>query len=237
MVSKVESGFLAKLDKARGLVSMCSEFYNFNPPGLEENPEAMNKIIGRLHDSYISEMGLIDQYQDAVDIRLKAYKFEENSIEELCVPISNTSQAFLGKDSSGFKTINNFIKKIRASKLVKVTIDPNQSDSQNAISNAEKTFEAMLELFAGLVNTLAQFSIYKPSRNDLKVENLKAFIDKVSGLNKSVVSSYNDLSSTRTKRKILYEELKSRIQKIKSYVKSNYGITSDEYNMIKGIRV
>jgi hypothetical protein len=129
------------------------------------------------------------------------------------------------------------IQKIKASKLIKVTIDPNQTDADTAIANTEKSFEGMFELFYQLVETLFEYPRYNPTRDDIKAANLHVFANKVAGLNSDVISFYKGLSSTRSKRKAQYEELKIRIQKIKNYLKSEYGINSSEYNLIRGIRI
>ncbi|MCX6256515.1 MAG: hypothetical protein NTW49_01215 [Bacteroidia bacterium] len=237
MVTKVENGFIAKLEKARELIEICSKFQGFSPSGKDELPENMYRLIDLVLESYYREKELTEMYETAVDRRLKAYKFEENSLEERLLPILTAVQAFIGKDSSDFKKVNNLVKKIKTSKVIKVIVFPNQPDADQAMAKSEKSFEAILDLFNEMVTIISELPRYKPSAIHVKTETLKLFSEQIIKMNFDVNNTYRDLSETRINRKYLYEEMKNRIQIIKLYVKNKYGNNSKENEQIKGIRV
>lgn len=83
----------------------------------------------------------------------------------------------------------------------------------------------MTQFFNDIVNTLTQFPAYNPSTDTLKIAALQLTASQLTILNDNVAQKVLQLKSTRASRQNLYSDLKDRVQRIKSYVKSQYGAT------------
>ncbi len=94
----------------------------------------------------------------------------------------------------------------------------------------------MTQFFNGLVNTEASFPEYKPSNGKIGVQALREKFALMHSLNIEVIANTQDLKENVVDRKAQFEELRVRAQRIKAYVKAQYGIKSEPHNMIKGMR-
>ena len=91
--------------------------------------------------------------------------------------------------------------------------------------------------FQDWIKTLGQMKGYMPSNESLQVEHLAKFAEAVDGLNNAVAEKSQFLQTQRKERLALYDDMGHRVQKIKAYVKAQYGIKSKEYEMVKGVSV
>ena len=126
---------------------------------------------------------------------------------------------------------------MRATKLIKVPADPTKPEQATAISQSERSYGSITQSFNDIINTLSQFVGYAPTNNTIKVVTLQATATQLTTLNNAVIQKIQPLKTTRATRQTQYTDLKDRVQRIKSYVKAQYGNSSTEYNMIKGISI
>lgn len=68
-------------------------------------------------------------------------------------------------------------------------------------------------------------------------EPLQTKLTDLTASNIAVTSTYGQLKEKRDDRSELYKKLTDITQRIKDAVKSQYGLKSTEYNLIKGIKV
>ncbi len=85
-------------------------------------------------------------------------------------------------------------------------------------------------------NTVEGFPEYKPSNGKIGVEALREKFALMHNLNNEVIANTQDLKVAVVDRKAQFEELRVRALRIKAYVKAQYGIKSEPYMMIKGLR-
>ncbi len=130
---------------------------------------------------------------------------------------------------------------MRASKLIVTpaapSTDPNNPTTAQVLSQSEKSYGSQTQYFNDLINTISQFTVYAPSNNNIKLVQLQAFSTSVTTLNNAVAQKLQPLKTARATRTATYIDLKDRVQRIKQYVKSQYGLKSNEYSLIKGIKV
>ena len=83
---------------------------------------------------------------------------------------------------------------------------------------------------------ISGFEGYKPSKETLKLPSLQEMSEKLAKLNDTVSQKINQLRSVKADRLKMYDEVRERSLRIKSYVKAHYGVDSNEYNMIRLMR-
>lgn len=237
MASTSETTFGAKLRNAQELVTYITGFVGYVPPRTQETVASMTTLISSLIATNATEASQQENYKVAVDNRQAAFSKRTGSVDKLLSPIKGAVDAQYGKKSTEATTINAIIKKMRATKLIKVPADPTKPDQATAISQSERSYGSITQSFNDIINTLSQFVGYAPTNNTIKVVTLQATATQLTTLNNAVIQKIQPLKTTRATRQIQYTDLKDRVQRIKSYVKAQYGNSSTEYNMIKGISI
>lgn len=235
MASSSEYSFGARLRKAQDMATFIAGFTAYDPPRSEEQVVNFNVFLSTIVECNSTETTYKQNYNAAVITRYNAFRVDDFSLFKLLAPIRNIVLAQYGKDSIEFKQVDTIIAKIRSSKLIKTIVGENIVEA--SISQSEQSYGSSTQFFNDLVNTLETFPNYKPSKDELKLDKLKDFRNSLTTLNNAVASNYQKINEVRNKRRVLYEELTDRTQRIKAYVKGNYGTLSQEYKLIKGLRI
>jgi len=126
---------------------------------------------------------------------------------------------------------------MRSTKLVKPPVDPNAPAQSKIISQSEHSYGSMTQFFNDIISTLGQFTGYNPTNTAIKIAGLQATATQLTTLNNTVAQKIQALKIARASRQSSYTDLRDRVQRIKSYVKAQYGINSNEYKLIKGIKI
>lgn len=231
MASTSENSFGARLFRAKTLHSYISNFANYNPPRPQETPADFGTLLDDITAINANESSLQQNYNSAVATRFNAFRNDTISIFKLLAPIRGAVEAQFGKNSTEFKQIDAIVKKIRDAKLVRKPAT--DTSPQITVSTSEKSYGSSTQYFNDLINTLTQLPNYNPSNVDIQIASLQTFANQIDTLNNQVATTYQALRSCRLKRLEYYNELSERGKRIKAYVKSNYGIPSEEYALVK----
>lgn len=237
MASTTESSFGARLRRAQDILTYIAGFTGYNPPRTQESVAGFTAFVNSIVSANASESSLQQNYKTAVDLRQAAFLKTPSSVDKLLAPIRGAVEAQFGKKSTEAVAIAAIIKNMRATKLVQAPADPNSPAQQQTISQSERSYGSMTQFFNDIINTLTQFAGYNPTNNALKIVNLQTTATQLTTLNNNVASKIQILKTARANRQNLYTDLKDRVQRIKSYVKAQYGNNSNEYRLIKGIRI
>lgn len=235
MASKSESSFGARLQNANDLYNYMTNFPNFAPPRPEESPATFYNLLQEIATINSDETLLQQQYNLAVTSRTNTFRKNPNSVAKLLAPIRAQVQAQYGKDSVEFNQVDAIVHRMRKSKLIIVAATEKTPESK--ISQSERSFGSMLQYFNDLIQTLNLLPGYNPSNPLLQITNLQQFAVQLVQLSSDVAIRYQQLRDARYRRNVLYDELHDRAQRIKAYVKANYGTQSSEYDLVKGLRV
>jgi valyl-tRNA synthetase len=235
MPSQSELSFGARLLRANNLLTYMNNFNGYAPPRENEAVANFEQLLENIADANAKESFAKQNYDMAVSNRHKAFKVDKRSVFKLLAPIRGAVQAQYGKDGKEFKLIDAAVKNIRASKVVKKTVK--DSDVEVSVSTSEQSYGSITQYFTDLVNKLAQLEGYNPSNDAIKKNQLLDFVKELNLLNKEVASSFHSLRSIKNLRRNLYNELSERVGRIKAYVKGNYGTQSEEYTLIKGMKI
>lgn len=235
MASQSELSFGARLLRANNLLTYLSNFDNYLPPRSEEATEKFGELLKNISAANAKESGLQQKYNMAVSNRHNAFRADALSVFKILALIRGSVQAQYGKDSKEFTLINTAVNNIRVSKIVKKS---SKSDElETSISKSEQSYGSLTQYFTDLVNKLSQLDSYNPSNTSLQIHSLQQFVEKLNELNQEVASTYHLLKISKNYRRGLYEELSERTNRIKAYIKSNYGTKSEQYTLIKGLRI
>ncbi len=241
MASTTESSFGAKLRRAQDLLTFIQGFTGYAPPRAQESIIGFGTLVTTTIASNTSEATTQQQYKAVVDARQAAFKSNPVSITKLLPQIKGAIESQYGKKSTEAVSANAIIKTMRASKLIVTpatpSTDPNNPTTAQVLSQSEKSYGSQTQYFNDLINTISQFTAYAPSNNNIKLAQLQTFSTSVTTLNNAVAQKLQPLKTARATRSASYIDLKDRVQRIKQYVKSQYGLKSNEYNLIKGIKI
>jgi len=237
MVSTTENTFGAKLRRSQDLLTYISGFTSYNPPRTQENVAGMTALINSIVSTNATEAAQRGNYKISTDKRQIAFSKAPGSVEKLLAPIKGAIEAQYGKKSSESEIISAIINKMRTTKITKSPADPTKEKKETTVSQSERSYGSITQMFNDIVNSLTQFTSYNPSNPQLKITNLQATLSQLTSLNNEVAKSTQQLKTTQSSRLKQYADLKDRVQRIKSYVKAQYGTSSNEFNLIKGISV
>ncbi len=236
MAGTSEMSYGAKLRRAYDLLSIIEKAEAYQPPRQEESIEQFGEYVKKLETANVSSSNLRNTYKVSVDERFDAFRKADDSMEKNLAPIRGSVLAQYGKSSTQMTIVVGIIRKIRSTKLTKPPVDPTNPASKQAVSDSQRSYGSATQFFNDLVNALENFPNYAPSNEKIRVPALKERFDKLHKLNNDVISSTQDMQVAVADRKALFEDLKDRTQRIKSYVKAQYGVKSQIYKAIKGLK-
>lgn len=235
MTAIYEVSYGARLRKAQDVLTHITNYNNYQPPRYEETPEGFKKILDQIITANTQETQLQQTYNTTVTIRQKTFRTDPISVFKILPLIRGYVQAQYGKNSIEFKQVDTIIIQIRNSKTIKTYAHDGTIETK--ISQSERSYGSTTQYFSELVTILQKLPDYQPTRTELKIDSLKEFITTINTLNNQVASTYGQLKISRDNRRQLYQQLTDRANRIKAYVKANYGLNSTEYKLIKGLRI
>jgi hypothetical protein len=233
-MAKIEKTIGSRISNAETLVMSIRKFSNFTPLRPEDAPDEVESIINQLKQTSLNEANILQKYSLAVDIRYKHFDKEETSIKKMITSINAYIKGFYGKDSKEASSINQKVIELRGSGIKK---DKTNLD-EKSISTAQQSYASMTQNFVELIASLEAFNpAYNPPNDNIKIDALKAKHQAIEAANNEVKNAYSDLNTLRNQKNSLYDDLKTRCQRIKDSIKAQYGNASVEYAEIKGLAI
>jgi len=232
MTTGSSKSFGARLLKSQSLLTYISGFNDFNPPRPEEGVAGMTSLINSAVAVNASEVIRLENYRKATEVRAKAFRRNEGSIERLIPAIRGAVESQYGKPSAELSMIDSIIRRMRSSRHILPPTDPANPTNERSVHQTERSFGTVTLLFNDIVNCLTQFTGYSPANDNLKVASLQAYTQNINILNQNVSVAIQLLHNERAQRTALYKELKERVKRIRAYVKAQYGTRSNEMQLI-----
>jgi hypothetical protein len=235
MRSTSESSFRARTGRAEEFLTYISGFENYAPTRPEDRLEGMTQFVSQLKAANTIVANTETLKQMAIGTRYKAFYHEEDSVQKLVVQIKAAVDSQYGKRSSHAIVINRIIRNMRSIKH-KITEEEITEETHTKSHNkSERSFGTVTEIFRELAVTIENIADYETSNPRVTSEALKNTVKKLALLNSEVNTRKFESDVARTHRSALFDELKIKTQRIKSYVKGQYGMHSTEYQLIKGM--
>jgi hypothetical protein len=112
---------------------------------------------------------------------------------------------------------------------------PEQDEKKRILG--EQSYGDFVKLLGDLIEAVKQVPAYTPPNTLITVAKLGTFRTSLLAINQTIGEKYYEYSIKTKERLAMYVTLKDKMNRIKASVKSQYGLNSNEYNSIKGIRV
>lgn len=234
MASTTEATFGAKLANASTISTQLKSFVGYLAPTADTTIEQYDLLLTTIRTTNADVISKKANYSAAVETRLNHFSKEATSVDKLISPILATVRAKLGKNAKEVSDITAIAVKIRGNNKSKVKT----LDKEKNISQSEQSYGSKTQNFADIVSILGSLGTnYSPVNDLVKVSNLQAKITAINQANNVVASTYGLLKVSADLRNTQFEQLSEATQRIKESVKSQYGVSSVEYKLIKGLKV
>lgn len=233
MSSTSERSFGSRLENARKLKTTLQSFQNYQPETGEFSIDDLNIIIQSIETINPQVASALIGYRQSVADRREVYATSPLSIKKIITPINAFTRAKFGKEATSYIALNTLVNKIRGTQLKA----KNTTDSAT-YSVSQQSYGSIILNFQNLISNLESLGLeYNPANSNITITKLKELKNQAIEKNNSVVEAYNQITPKQDSRAALYNQLSQKATRIKDFVKSQYGVNSSEYNLIKGLKI
>jgi hypothetical protein len=233
MKSTTERSYGSRLENARKLKTNLQSFTDYQPASGECSIEDFDTCIQTIVELNPAVATALIGYRQSVSERRIIFTSSPLSIKKIITPINAYNRAKFGKTSTSYIASNVLVKKIRGTQLkAKKALDAASfSVSQQSYGSITLNFQ---NLIANQENLGAS---YVPANQNIKIEKLKELELIAIEKNNNVVTAFSVLGPKQDARFEAYDKLAAKAIRIKDFVQSQYGISSSEYKLIKGLKI
>lgn len=234
MASNSEITFGARLNNASTISTHLKSFKDYAPPKPDQSAANLDVGINNIKTQNNSTAGNKQAYSAAVDRRQKLFTKDPDSLVKIMSPLGAAVRSIFSKTSKEATGIAAMIVKIRGEKFKRSKAEPDA----DFVSQSEKSFGSMTQNFSDIIATLQKFGdTYKPANKSITLNTLTAKYKLLTQVNTDVAAAYGMYKESTDDRLVLYRSLTGLIQGIKDAVKSQYGLNSTEYKLVKSLKV
>lgn len=241
MASNSEVTFGAKIANASKISAHLKTFTGYVAPTTNTSIVNYDVLIAAITTENSGIATKKANYSAAVEVRQKLFFKDTDCVMKVLSPVTSSVRAKLGKAAKPVADITALVVKLRGEKKAKPK-DPKPEDANNpkkdTVSQSERSFGSMTQNFSDIITTLTTLGTdYAPVNNAHKLTALTTKLTSIKTANDSVTTTYGTLKNGFDNRAAQYRDLAERTQRIKEQVKSQYGVSSTEYTLIKGLKV
>jgi hypothetical protein len=233
MRSNSETGYGARINNAEKLITALKNCKNYQPQKPELAISTFSEQVAAIKDQNKTVATKKQSYSLAVDARKNIFTTNDNSIKKNLSPINATIKSSFGKTAKESTDVASMIAKIRgANAKTKNTVNPDQV----TVSQSYRSYGSQIQMFNDVLTNLANFGdSYTPSNPNLTIDSLTKLAAKANELNNNVMDNFTQLKQNNDSRLKSYDDLNKIAIRIKDSIKAQYGNTSSEYKVIKGL--
>ncbi|HEX8269979.1 MAG TPA: hypothetical protein VF581_08805 [Flavobacterium sp.] len=229
MASTSETGHARNVANFEDLIAFVISY------GLTYNPTKNSLKLPQLHALYAAALASLTDvtakkttYNFAVNQRMAAFDGLKKMSTRLIAALEATDASpYTIADAEGFN------RKIQGKRAA-------APEGGNSISVSQRSYDSLIEHFAGLIAVLAAEPSYMPNEEDLKITTLNARKADMIAKNSAVATAFAGINNARISRNNNLYALNVGIldiaASVKDYVKSVYGASSPEFALIKGLK-
>jgi len=234
MASNNEKTFGSRLSNAETLATHLTTFTTYTPVRPEESVVNYQGLITAIKTNNTLVASTRTTYSQATDKRAKLFAKNPDSMLKTLTLIGGQIRAKFGKTSKEAEYIASLITKIRGESSKKLKKD----DEGEFVSQSERSYGSQTQTFIDIIATLTTYGTdYAPSNIKIKLSALNTQLTALTTANTTVTTAYGAYKPVKDNRQIQYADLKARSNRIKESVKSQFGTTSNEYKLIKGLTI
>lgn len=241
MASNSEVTFGARVANAETISTHLKSFTGFVAPTTNTSIPNYDVLIASLKTENTGVATKKANYSAAVETRQKLFFKDKDSVLKTLSPVTSALRSKLGKTAKPVTDIAGLVVKIRGANKEKPK-DPKPDEAtgtkQDTVSQSERSYGSITQNFNDIVATLATLGTdYAPVNTVHKLPALQTKLTAITTANINATTTYGALKVGFDNRVNFYADLTERTQRIKEAVKSQYGVSSTEYKLIKGLRV
>lgn len=241
MASNSEVTFGARIANAETISTHLKSFTGFVAPTSNTSIPNYDALIASLKTENTGVATKKANYSAAVEARQKLFFKDKDSILKVLSPVTSALRSKLGKTAKPVTDIAALVVKIRGAKKEKPK-DPNAEKAadkeKDTVSQSERSYGSITQSYSDIIATLATLGTdYAPVNTIHKLPALQTRLADITTANTNAATTYGALKVGFDNRANIYADLTERTQRIKEAVKSQYGVQSTEYKLIKGLRV
>ncbi|CAM3702276.1 hypothetical protein FSS13T_18930 [Flavobacterium saliperosum S13] len=232
MATPSQASYAARLARAEQFYQFISTFQNYNPGIPELTPEGFQNLVTQLSSTQSQHTVTHHEFSEAVRLRKKTFMLNPDSLTKTLTLVNSYIRAKNGVTSQQYIDVNSFVKKIRGEKPVPVTAN----STQDSISRSERSYGSQLQNFSDIITLLQQFGPeYDPANVAIKIPALNTLHTHAATANNTVTHKFSAYQPKINERRNGFKTLADTTSRIKEMVKAQYGSTSEEYKLIKGL--
>ena len=235
MRSTSETSYGARIGNAKKLVAALQNFNGYQAIKPEFSINSYTDLINATKAQNTTVAGKKQSYSLAVDNRIQIFDKGETAISKILSPINGTVKVSYGRTSKEATDVAGIIAKIRGANIRKST---STSPDEATVSQSYQSFNSKAQFFSDLIVNLTNFGTnYEPANSTLNIAGLNDIYTNAIAANSNVMNTFTQFAQSNTTRIDSYFQLSQTAIRIKDSVKAQYGYTSTEYSLIKGLKI
>ncbi len=230
MASTSEKSFAQRYTKARELVEYLTTITDYAPTSPDLETPKLTELLNIIDTANSEVSSKLFAVQSERDARYALIRGDNGLIKRVC-QIRDYIASVLpeGKKAKDFLRAQKIVQRMRGKRLTKKPpLNPDGSVPKT-ISVMELSFGSLYGGGKELLELIKAVSNYAPSNANSSIANFTAFLTEVDAKNSSVSQKYEQYDGSIESRAKLYDELQSRITKVKLALAAQYGKSSNEY--------
>lgn len=233
-----ETTFGDRLARGYLLNDAIAQMVGYNPADTDIKTADYKQFLNDVDLKNTTLAGIKTEWQNAVKARQELY-FNDTGVKKRTsyVLAYCKSRSDIKKETVVIERICRLILNYRKPKPPKIEKAADDTQTSKKRNLGEQSFGDLVKLLGDLLEALKQLPLYEPPNTLIKLDELTNFRNSLLDSNTVVGDKIYEYLVITKERLIMYEQLKDKMLRIKATVKAQYGINSNEYQSIKGIRV
>lgn len=218
-----------KLARSFNLYQAITQMKDYTPASKDLNLESFLAFINSVDEKNLKLASVKNDYSLAVKTRQELF-FNDDGVKKRLAYVNAycKSRVDLKKEVSLISRLTARMKTVKK---------PKNITDEKKRSSGEQSYGDFMKMLGELIEIVRQIPEYNPPNKLISLQSLEEYRIKITDASKIVGDKYYDYSMKVKERIQLYTELKDYMLRIKNTIKSQYGMKSNEYLSIKGIRV
>lgn len=232
MSSTSQASFSSRLARGKKLHQFMLTFTDFSPDLPELSSVEFKTMLDSMDTTQVQHTETHHAFSEAALERRTLFTEDKSSMVKRLALINSYIRAKFTKDSQIYTDVNKLVKKIRGEKPLKIGKNPDVE----TISRSERSYGSQMENFTDLVTLATQLEeTYKPANKEIRLVELQSFQTRASEMNNRTALKFAAFKPKIAERQNGFDLLNSTANRIKDMVKSQYGVASSEYKLVKGL--
>lgn len=235
MRSHSETSYGARIGNAETLVAALQNFSNYQPIKPEYSIDSYTDLINTTKGFNNTVASKRQFYSLAVENRIQIFQKGDLAIKKILSPINGAVKASFGRKSKEATNVAAIIAKLRGANI---GVGTASTPKEEKVSQSYQSYNSKTQFFADLVVNLTNFGVnYSPANEALKIAGLNNIYTSAVAANNEVMNTFTQFAKDNATRIDSYYLVSQVAIGIKDAVKAQYGNTSTEYRLIKGLKI